>query len=105
MIFSRLHGTATISSGSWSVNSPKYSMGYIRQITLAPTTSTNIYDFSIVDEYGYTILPTEDISTTAIEGGTSIHKIDIPLIGVYTLQITNATIDEAIKYEIMIQED
>ena len=105
MIFSRLNGTAVITSGSWSANTPKYSMGYIRQITLAPTTSTNIYDFSITDEYGYVILPTEDISTTAIEGGTSIHKIDIPLIGVYTMKITNATIDEALKYELMIQED
>ena len=105
MIFSRLHGTLTTVSGVASVNTPKYSMGYIRQITLVPTTNTNIYDFTMTDEYGYTILPTEDIGTTAIEGGTSIHKVDIPLIGIYTMTITAATIDENIKYELIIQED
>lgn len=105
MLFSRLNGTATVVSGSWSANSPKYSMGYIRQITLVPTTQTNIYDFSLTDEFGYVVLPVEELSTTAIEGTTSIHKVDIPLLGVYTLKITNATIDENINYEIIIQED
>ena len=106
MIFSRLNGTATLIGGTWTSLTPKYSMGYIRQITLVPTTSTNIYDFSLTDEYGFQILPTEDIDTSAIEGSTSIHKVDIPLIGRYTMKISGATVTtDTFQYELMIQED
>ena len=104
MLFSRLHGTATTSSGSWSINTPKYSIGFLLQVIIEPTTSTNIYDFSITDEYGFTVLPTHEFDTVAIEGVLNLNKLEIPLLGIYTLSITSATVDEVIKYELIVQE-
>ena len=105
MLFGKIKGTMTTSSGAASFNTPKYSMGYLRQIVIVPTTPTNIWDLTITDEYGFTILPNEDLSTTAIEGTFCVHKVDLPLVGIYTVKILNATVDEAFTYEFMTQED
>ena len=105
MLFSRRQGTMTTVGGAATADSAKFSMGYLRQIIIVPTTSTNTYNFSIVDEYGFTVLPTQDITTTAVEGTLCIHKVDIPLLGVYTFTIDSATVDEAFSYEYLVQED
>jgi hypothetical protein len=105
MLFSKIQGSATTSSGSVSFNTPKFSMGYLRQLIFIPATSTNVWDLTIVDEYGFVVLPTEDIKTTAIEGTLCVHKVDLPLVGIYTITISNSTVDEKFTYEIMTQED
>jgi hypothetical protein len=105
MLFHKIKGVATVSSGSWSGNTPKFSMGVLRQIVLKATTSTNIFDFSLVDENGNTVFPTDKDSATAIEGSLNLNKVDIPLVGIYTMKISNATIDEDISYLLVVQED
>ena len=106
MLFHPISGTATLVGGSWSTNLIKFSMGYVRQIILQPTTVTNIYDFSITDDEGFTVFPYEGGLSTAIEGNFCMHKVDIPLRGVYTINISNATVQtDTIKYKILVQED
>ena len=88
----------SISSGSGSDNTRKYSGGELIQVCVWATTSTNIFDLAIVDEDGDTIY--EEL---AIEGEFEEHAIYIPLRGTYTVSITNATVDEVIVVKLMIE--
>ena len=105
MLFSKFKGTLTTVGGIASFNTPKFSMGYLRQLVLQPTSSDNIYDLSIIDDTGLLVLPTQDIQTTSLKGTQNFHKLDLPLVGIYTIQISNATADEAIPYVMLAQED
>ena len=98
-------GTITVSSGTGSFNTPKFSMGYLRQLIVSPTTSTNIYDIQIIDPTGLLVLPTEDLSTYSLVGTFNMHKLDIPFVGIYTVKILNAVIDEVFNYKMVVQED
>lgn len=86
------------SSGAGSVNTPKFSGACLVQLYTEATTSTNIYDLSLIDENNDTIW--EEL---AIEGEHEEHAIYIPLRGIYTITISNATIDEAIVVKLMIE--
>ena len=106
MLFHRVQGNAVLSGGNWSANTVRITKGLLLQVVFIPSVSTNIYDFSIVDEDGYTVLPTENESTTAIEGNYSQNNLNIPMRGIYTIKINNATsVSDTIKYLLMIQEE
>lgn len=105
MLFSNFPKTLTTSSGTVSFNTPKFSMGYLRQIIINPATSTTVYDLVIIDQDGYTVLPTQDQQTINLTGSTNFHKLDIPMVGVYTVKIQNSTADEAFSLKMLVQED
>ena len=90
--------TIVVASGSGSANTLKCSGCELIQVYTKATTSTNIYDLEIIDEDGETIW-----EQLAIEGEYEEHAIYIPLRGVYTIQISNATIDEVIVAKLMIE--
>lgn len=105
MLFHKIKGTAVVSSGSWSANTLKFSVGYLRTILITPATSTTIFDFRMVDENSNVIFPNDMTSGSNCEGGLNVTKVDIPLGGVYTMQILNSTADEQFNYLLMVQED
>lgn len=87
----------TVSSGAGTANTMKHSGTELVQIYTKSTTSTNIYDLSLVDEDSETIW--EEL---AIQGELEEHGVYVPLRGIYTITISNATIDEAIVVKIML---
>jgi len=87
------------SSGNGSANTLKFSGAELIQLYTKAATSTTIYDLSLVDEDGDVVL-----EFNAIEGEHEEHAIYIPLRGVYTIQITDSTRDEAIITKLMIEE-
>ena len=91
--------SVSISSGSGSSNTMKFSMGNLIQVFLKATSTTNIFDFSMVDEDGDIVYIKE-----ALEGNYEEHNIYVPVRGIYTLTISNSTVDEAITVKIMVDE-
>ena len=106
MLFHKFKGTATLAGGNWSKNTEKFSMGMLRQIVIEPTTATNIYDLSIVDEDGFTVFPTDEENTIPLEGAYSQSNLNIPLRGFYTVRIQNSTVAaDTVKYLLVVQEE
>ena len=92
-----VNGTA--SSGTFSVNTnPLRVSGMLHLITIKPTTSSTQYDFKIVDEDSFTIYERTS------EIGALSEEVRLPLRGVYTVTISNSTIDEAFNIKLHIVE-
>lgn len=89
--------TVTVSSGAWSGNTQKV-MGILLHVVVQATTATTTFDFSITDE--------DDIPIRGWEGITDElnEEVYIPLEGVYTLAIANASADEVFKVYLGIDE-
>jgi hypothetical protein len=88
----------TASSGIWSFNTQKFSGGNLMYIVLNPTTATTTYDISIIDEKSNTIYNDEGIT------GLYIQEVYIPLRGVYTISVSNSSVDEAYTGRLMVEE-
>jgi len=77
----------TTLSGSASANTASI-RGLLRNVVVKPTTESTIYDIKIINQAGATIY--ERTSET----GTLSEINEIPIIGMYTVTISNATRDE-----------
>ena len=99
MLINKHRLTITASSGGGSENTLKFSGADLVQVYAKAKTSTNIFDLSLVDEDNDTVLEYD-----AVEGEMEEHSIYMPMRGVYTVTISDATIDEAIVVKLMIEE-
>ena len=88
-----------VTAGSGSENTLKFSGAQLVQVFMESATSTNIFDFALIDEDN-----DEIYTATAVEGYAEEHSVYIPLRGVYTISITDATIDEIIEIKLMVEE-
>jgi hypothetical protein len=89
----------TVTSGSGSDNTLKFSGGELVQIYAEAVTSTNIFDLALIDEDG-----DEIYGEDAIEGSFEEHGIYVPFRGIYTITITSATVDENIRVKLLVEE-
>ena len=99
MLIHKHRSLITLSSGSGSDNTLKFSGAQLVQIFAESTTSTNIFDLKLLDEDG-----DEVFSEDAIEGYFEEHSVYVPLRGVYTISITDGTIDEIVEIKLMVEE-
>jgi len=86
----------TTSSGSFTANTQKLN-GILRQVIARPTTESTIYDVKIVNPKGSTVY--ERIS----EEGELSEETQLPIYGIHTVSITNATNDEIFKIQLVIE--
>jgi hypothetical protein len=105
MTYHQIRGIAAVSGGVWSMNTALFTGDSLKQVVLIATTSTTIFDFTIEDSYGIEIFPDENVDSTAIEGSLNVTDLAYPLVGIYTLKITNSTRDEDIQYLLMVEEE
>jgi len=85
--------------GTKSFTTDKFSGRELIQLTVVPTSLyTNQYDITIVDSESDPIVAYTDVT------GIFISNERIPLQGVYTLLISNASIDEPIRIIMRIGE-
>lgn len=89
----RLSGTA--SSGSLVVNTRKLN-GLLRQVVINPATESTIYDVKIVNSQSNNIY--ERTSQT----GCLAEEVSLPFYGIHTLTISNATVDELIEIQLIL---
>jgi hypothetical protein len=88
-------GTLVGGTKSWTTD--KFSGKELIQLTVVPTsTYTNVYDILIVDSESDPIL-----SYSGVEG-VLVRNERIPLAGIYTILVANATIDESIRVVIRV---
>jgi len=88
----------TTASGTASANT-KYLRGLCHHIVVKPTSETTTYDIKIVSPAGVTIY--ERLS----EVGTLSDLETIPVLGIYTITISNSTADEAFIIQTICQEN
>lgn len=88
----------TTVAGSASGNTQKL-MGLCYQILVKPATSTTSYDISFVDETGITVY--ERLTET----GTLSEINSLPMKGVYTISLANATANELIVVKLLLREE
>lgn len=81
--------TGTTSSGTFSANTSLQLHGLLHNIIVKPTTATTTYNIKIIDDDSMTVW--ERTSET----GAFSDQVMLPMRGVHTLTISNATADEA----------
>jgi len=87
------------SSGSGSANTLKFSGAELSQIFAKATTTTTNYDILLEDEDGDTVY-----EALNIENDYRDDAVDMPLRGIYTIRIQNASADENIVVKLMVNE-
>jgi len=90
--------TGTASSGTFSSNTKRAVQGLLRNIVVKPTTSTTQYDVKLLDGDSLTIWERTS------EVGEFTDQVALPFRGVYTLTVSNSTVDEAFTIGLMIEE-
>lgn len=90
--------TFTPAAGSYSVKTLKFTGALLRHIYIKATTATTVFDFSLTDEEGRVF-----ISETGIRGIFN-RECELPLIGVYTIAITNASVNELFGIRFVVED-
>ena len=86
-------------SGSLSINTSNLKVGGIMSIVCArPTTASTVYDIKIVDDGSFTIY--ERTSET----GELAEEVLLPISGIHTITISNATNDELFNLRLYLRE-
>ena len=88
----------TASSGSATGNSNRFLNGILREVLSSPATGSTTYDITITSPEGLIIYQT----TSQI--GDMADEVTIPVRGVHTVSIANATADELITVNLIIDE-
>lgn len=89
MLFYQLQPSEfTPTSGTWSATTHKFSGALLRHVYIRPTTASTTFDFQLTDEEGRVFIDMDDNT------GCLNREYQIPLIGTYTISITNASVDE-----------
>ena len=86
----------TTASGSASVNTTDRK-GILRQVLISPASASTDYDIKLTNDQSLIIY----LRTT--ETGDLAEEVALPVLGIYTINIDNATKDEVFKVELVIQ--
>ena len=89
--------TVTPSAGSGSVNTVDVS-GEARYLYVSPATATTTYKVSIVDDDSHTVKSTDWVA--------GVFRDFTPFLvrGIYTVSITESTVDEAFAVKMLVAE-
>ncbi len=101
MLIYAIEISQTASSGSWSFNTPFINNGLLKQIIVKSATGTTTFDFSLTDNLGHKPFDTTERES---QTGKLNEMVEMPLKGMYTVAVDNASEDEAFTGRLMIQE-
>ena len=89
--------TITASSGTIAANT-QHLLGICYNILVKPATETTTYDIKITNNKGI------DIFEILSETGTMSNSVSLPVHSIYTVTLSNATVDEEFIIQLIIQE-
>jgi len=90
--------SVTASSGSASINTNRFLNGLLREVISSPATSDTVYDITITS-------PEERIIyETLSQSGDLADEVVIPVRGIQTVSIANATVDEVFSINLVVDE-
>ncbi len=92
--------TGTASSGAISMNTKAALQGIAREIIISPATSSTDYAFTITNDNSLVIFGSASDTIT----GDFIEEVALPLRGVNTVAIVDATVDELFKIALVLEE-
>lgn len=90
--------TVATSGGTWSGNTPLPIWGFLVGVRCRPATLTTLYNLRIVDRDGYEIFERK-----GLKGEYAGSFISVPVRGVHTVYIEQATADEAFNLKLMVE--
>lgn len=91
-------GTAIATvGGSYSGNVPNQRCRIVG-IRVRPLTASTIYDLALVDKDSFTVW-----KRTSLKGEYCEDLINLPILGIFTASITNATANEAFTVKFMVE--
>lgn len=89
----------TAVSGKWSVNTVKFASAVLKQIVVEAASSTTTFGFTLTDEKNLTVYTTDTKAT-----GKLREEVNIPLKGIYTMAVADASADNAFTGRLMVME-
>ena len=90
--------TGTTSSGALSTNTVAALTGIAREIIISPATSTTQYNLTITNDNSLDMFISESIT------GDFIEEVALPMRGVYTVTVDQATKDEEFNMAIVLEQ-
>lgn len=90
--------TGTTASGDLSINTSKHVYGLLREILIKPTSALTTYNFKITNQNS--LIMYEEMSLT----GEMSFEVALPIKGVNTFAIDNASKDELFTLQLSISE-
>ena len=94
--------TQNASSGTWAANTPDIKSGICQQIFLAANASDLTFDFKLIDDKSNTIYDTirrEKTATFVLD-----DEVNLPLRGIYTMRVYNASSDGTFSGRLLIED-
>lgn len=98
MLFYKYSETIEIVSGEWSGNTLHVPGGIASHLLIKSTSSSTVFDCSITDSDDNVIFKRSDVI------GLLNEILELPVLGVCTLAITNSTVDENFNLKLMVKE-
>jgi hypothetical protein len=89
--------TLTTSSGSATGNTQRL-VGVLRQVVVSPVSASTTYDVTITNPQSSTVY--ERLSET----GELSEEVQLPLHGIHTVSLANATADEAFTIQLILED-
>jgi len=90
--------TGTTSSGALSTNTVAALTGIAREIIISPATSSTQYNLTITNDNSLDMFISESIT------GDFIEEVALPMRGVYTVTVDQATKDEEFNMAIVLEQ-
>lgn len=88
----------TSESGALSKNTVASLQGIAREILISPATSTTVYNLTITNDKSFDIFKSESIK------GDFIEEVELPIRGINTVAITQATRSEEFNIAIVLEQ-
>lgn len=98
MVYELATTGGTTASGSWSCNTNKLPSGLLGHVFIDFTSDDTVFDFKLIDSNDREVVRLEDMTKTFN------REYRLPVKGIYTLQISNATADEYFKLRFAVQD-
>lgn|SRR3990167_3336614 len=94
--------TQNASAGTWAINTPDIKSGICKQIFLAANASDLTFDFKLIDDKSnvtYDTIRREKTATFVLD-----DEVELPLRGIYTLRVYNASSDGTFSGRLLIKD-
>ena len=98
MLFYKYNYTIEIASGIWSGNTEYLHGGFLKHVYLKSSSSSTVFDFAITDSDDNIIFNRKNII------GLLNESLELPMVGIHTLTISNSSVDEEFNIKLMIRE-
>ena len=89
-------------SGTWSANTLNIHSGICHQIILAANASNLTFDFKLIDDKSNVVYDTIRREKTATQ--VLDDEVNLPLHGIYTMRIYNASSDGTFNGRLMVRD-